>query len=129
MNRLSSTKYLLIGLIFFLSAILCNAGPVINGSVKGYMSEIPEALPQRKKAKVKKPMNAEKAQKQADAKDNQRRKESDKYIKENRKRSIKIQTPEVQERMKRNVKDANARYKAKKKSNTTRTKKAGRRYR
>ncbi|OFY64502.1 MAG: hypothetical protein A2V64_08270 [Bacteroidetes bacterium RBG_13_43_22] len=129
MNRLSSTKCLLVAFAFFLSAVICSAGPEINGSVTGSVNEIPEALPRQKKVKVKKPMSAEKAQKQADAKDKQRRRESDKYIKENRKRSIEIQSPEVQERMKQNVKDANARYKVKKKTNTSRAKKAGRKYR
>lgn len=130
MNQLSTLKYLLAILVLFLAVSVCNAYPVISGNVpgeKGEMITFPQS--RKKKSKIKKPMSAEKAQKEADAKDKKRKKDSEKYIKENQKRSIEIQTPEVQERMKLNVKDANARYKAKKKNSTTRTKKAGKKYR
>jgi len=110
-----------------MTAGICTAFPVMNRAVS--INEVADAFPQKKKTKLKKPVSAEKAQKQAEAKDKQRRKESEQYIKENRKRSIEIQTPEVQARMKQNVKDANASYKAQKKSNASRTKKAGRKYR
>jgi hypothetical protein len=130
MNQLSALKYLLAILVFFLSVSLCNAYPVVSGNIHGNESEIATAPQSRKKkAKIKKPMSAEKAQKEADAKDKKRRKDSSKYIEENRKRSIEIQTPEVQERMKQNVKDANSRYKDKKKNSTAKTKKAGKKYR
>ncbi|MCX6301132.1 MAG: hypothetical protein NTW82_03020 [Bacteroidia bacterium] len=130
MNRLSAFKYLLAMLVFILAVSVCNAYPVINGNVSGNGSEMVNAPQSRKKkAKIKRPVSAEKAQKAADAKDKKRKKDSEKYIKENQKRSIEIQTPEVQERMKQNVKDADARYKDKKKNSTARTKKAGKKYR
>jgi biopolymer transport protein ExbB/TolQ len=127
MNRLSSIKFILFVLILLLSAGICSTMQATTSSME--TNEISESLPQRKKTKIKKPMSAVKAQKQAEAKDKKRRKESDKYIKENQERSLEIQTPEVRERMKQNVKDANARYKAKKKNNASRTKKTGRKYR
>jgi hypothetical protein len=126
MNRLSSIKFVSFVLMFLLSTCICSTLQATTSAMA--TNEIPESLPQRKKTKIKKPMSAKKAQKQAEAKDKKLRKESDQYIKWNRKRSIEIQTPEVQQRMKQNVKDANARYKAKKKNSTSRTKKAGRKY-
>jgi IMP dehydrogenase/GMP reductase len=130
MNQLSALRYLLAALVFMLAVSVCNAYPVMNGNVLSNGSEMVTASqPRKKKAKINKPMSAEKAQKQADAKDKKRKQDSEKYIEENRKRSIEIQTPEVQERMKQNVKDANARYKDKKKNSIARTKKAGKKYR
>jgi len=127
MNRLSSLKSLLFAIIFIVTAGICYSTPSEGRS--SISNVVPEALPQQKKAKLKRPVSAEKAQKKAEAKDKARRKDSEKYIEENRKRSIEIQTPEVQERMKQNVKDANARYKARKKTTASRTRKAGRKYR
>ena len=51
------------------------------------------------------------------------------YIKESKKRSYEIQTPEVQERMKANRKESDLRYKSKKKKISDQSKKAGRKYR
>ncbi|MFH0842016.1 MAG: hypothetical protein V1903_05275 [Bacteroidota bacterium] len=127
MNRLSSFKSLLFASFFILAAGICYPMPPEGRTALSNV--VPEALSQQKKAKLKRPVSAEKAQKKAGARDKARRKDSAKYIEENRKRSIEIQTPEVQERMKQNVKDANARYKAKKKTSSSRTRKAGRKYR
>jgi hypothetical protein len=127
MNRISSVKSLLFTVIFILVTGICySIPPEGRYALPG---AFPEALPQKKKAKLKKPVSAARAQKKAEAKDEARRKDSAKYIEENRKRSIEIQTPEVQERMKQNVKDSNARYKAKKKTSSAKTRKAGRKYR
>jgi len=127
MNGLLSVKSLLFATVFVMAAGICY--PMMPEKVPAFPGSVPGALPQVKKAKLKKPVSAEKAQKKAEAKDKARRKDSAKYIEENRKRSIEIQTPEVQERMKQNVKDANARYKDKKKTTSSRTRKAGRKYR
>jgi hypothetical protein len=126
MNRLKSKRFLIFILILIFSSTTFSSLAVMTSPSQPHA--IPVSLPQQKKAKIKKPMSAKKAQKQANAKDKQRKKESKKYIQENRKRSIEIQTPEVQQRMKQNVKDANARYKTKNKKNASRTKKAGRKY-
>ncbi len=82
-----------------------------------------------KQVKIKAPKSVTKAKEKAAEKDKKRRKESAEYIKANQKRSIEIQTPEVQARMKQNIKDADSKYKAKKKGNSTRTRKAGHKYR
>jgi len=55
-------------------------------------------------------------------------KEYDDYVKESRKRAVKIQSPEVQDRMLENRKEADKKYKEKKKKRTESSKKAGRKY-
>ena len=74
------------------------------------------------------PKAAKKARKKQEAKDKKLKKDYKDFVKNNQKRSIEIQTPVVQERMKQNVKDADSKYKSKKKNNASRTKKAGRKY-
>lgn len=87
-------------------------------------------MPQKKKkGKVARPKSAIQVQKEADKKEKQQKKNYAKFVKENQKRSIEIQSPEVKERMKQNVKNSNANYKAKKKNNAARSKKAGKKYR
>jgi hypothetical protein len=51
-----------------------------------------------------------------------------KSVKESQKRSVDIQTPAVQERMKQNKKETKEREKAKKKRTRAQTKKAGKKY-
>ncbi len=82
----------------------------------------------RKKGKVIKPQSAKKAQKKQDAKDKKLKKDYEKFVRNNQKRSLEIQTPVVRERMKQNKKEANASYKAKKKSATARTKRGAKKY-
>lgn len=74
------------------------------------------------------PKAAKKARKKQEAKKKQQKKDYADFVKANQKRSVEIQTPEVQERMKQNLKDADSKYKNKKKVNTSRTKKAGKKY-
>jgi len=127
MNRLFSASLPAVIIVIMLSAgnVYALSGENLSSGTKNNS----ELLPQKKKAGIKKPVSAEKAKKQAEAKKQMRKKEGEKYIRENRQRSLEIQTPEVRERMQQNVKDANARYKAKKKNNASRTKQAGRKYR
>jgi hypothetical protein len=86
----------------------------------------------QKKAKVKKHQSARKAQKKQAAKDNKIQKNYEKYgvyERDNQRQAMEIQTPAVRERMKQNIRDANANYKAKKRSNAIRTKKGAKKYR
>ena len=73
-------------------------------------------------------MSVKKAQRLQARKEKKLKRDYEKAIKENRERSLEIQTPEVRERMKQNLKNSNTRYKDKRKTNTSRTKKAKRRY-
>lgn len=74
------------------------------------------------------PKYLRKAKRDDDKRDKRQKKEFEKYVKENRERSIEIQTPEVQERMKQNVKDANNRYDTKSKNVSSRGKAAKKKY-
>jgi len=85
--------------------------------------------PRRSKTiKVREPRAAEKAKKQAEANERKKRKDYQKYVMDNKKRSIEIQTPVVRDRMKQNFKDADANYKAKKKNITSRSRKSAKKY-
>jgi len=55
-------------------------------------------------------------------------KEYEAYVKESRKRSVEIQSPEVKARMLENRKEADLKYKEKKKNRTERSKKVARKY-
>lgn len=128
MSKLSATKFIVVTLILSFSVTICEAQsskkPISPKPGNGLM-----AKPTGKKKAAKGPVSIKNAKKKADVKIKKRKKDFVKYVKENHKRSVEIQTPEVQARMKQNVKDANANYKAKKKRNTTRTRSAGRKYR
>jgi hypothetical protein len=126
MNRL---LVMFSALILLSGMTICNALPIIKGEA-GQESNETLISPQskNKKAKVKKPVSAKRAQKLQARKEKKLKSDSKKFAKENRKRSLEIQTPEVRERMKQNVKNANTRYKNKRKTNTSRSKKAGRKY-
>lgn len=108
---------------------LSNAIPVARGE-HGNINNGIVFSPQSKnrKTKIKKPMSVKKVQRLQARKERKLKREYEKSIKENRKRSLEIQTPEVRERMKQNLKDANSRYKDKRKTNTSRTKKVKRKY-
>jgi len=84
---------------------------------------------QKMKAGVKKPQSAKKAQKAQEKKEAKMDRDYEKYVKENRKHALEIQTPTVRERMKQNVKDADANYRAKKKTNSSQTRKGAKKYR
>jgi transcriptional regulator of nitric oxide reductase len=91
-------------------------------------SAVDRAPKKSKKVKVNGPVSAKKAKKKQKANDKKLRNDYGKFVKENQKRSIQIQTPEVQNRMKQNIKNADSNYKAKKKNSAARTKKARRKY-
>jgi hypothetical protein len=83
----------------------------------------------QKKDRYYGPKSVKRTQKKQAANDRKLRKDYEGFVKSNQKRSIEIQTPEVKERMKQNIKNADASYKAKKKHNSYRTKQAGKKYR
>lgn len=96
--------------------------------------------PKQQKHVTKKPLNKKetkitgsrtvvKAQKKQAANDKRLKKEYAQYVEENRKRSFEIQTPEVRERMKQNVKDADKRAKEKRKAIAAANRKSARKYR
>jgi hypothetical protein len=130
MNKLSALKLIVLTIILSFSFAVCGAQSYNKPPISKPGNGLPEKSSARKKTAVNRgPVSAEKAKKKAAAKVKKKKKDFVKYVKENQKRSIEIQTPEVQERMKQNVKDANTNYKDKKKRNASRSKSAGRKYR
>lgn len=86
-------------------------------------------LKHKKTVKIKGPRAVEKSKKDQVAKQSKLKKDYGKYVKENQKRSIEIQSPEVKDRMKQNLKNADASYKTKHKNSANRTRRAGKKYR
>ena len=85
-------------------------------------------LGNKKEVKVKEPRTVLKAKKKQEANDENLKKSMRQSVKRSQKRTIDIQTPEVQARMKQNQKDSASRDKVKKKKVTAGTKKAGKKY-
>jgi len=125
MNGLKIPKLLIfILLILIASPVFPEAVPCKNFNVLDYA----DLSQSGKKKKVKKPVSAKRVQKQQEAKKKKKDKEYANTVRENRKHSLEIQTPAVRERMKQNVKDANANYNAKKKYEKSNTKRGSRKY-
>jgi hypothetical protein len=78
--------------------------------------------------KPKAPKNASQVKKEQEKKKKKSDADYAKSIKESQKRTIKIQTPDVQDRMKQNKRDITAREKARKKKTSSATRKAGSKY-
>lgn len=69
-----------------------------------------------------------KAQREAEKKEKEKKKLYEKFIRENRKHYIEIQTPDVQKRMKQNRRDADKNFRLRRKHNASNSKKARKRY-
>jgi hypothetical protein len=82
----------------------------------------------RKEPKVKEPKTVLRAKKKQEANDQRLQREYDKNVKRSQKRSVDIQTPEVQTRMKQNKKEYTSRDKKHKKKVRVSTKRAGKKY-
>jgi hypothetical protein len=129
MNYLSVKRFLIFSLIFSFSVTVCEAQSFNRPSAPKQQKTASKGPLKSKKVKVKGPKSVEKAKKKQAAKDKKLKKDYEKLVLENKKRAIEIQTPEVKKRMKQNVKDSDARYKAHKKNNSSGSKKAGMKYR
>jgi hypothetical protein len=81
-----------------------------------------------KEAKVREPRKVLKAKKKQEANDRRLKKAYDKSVKRSQKRTVEIQTPEVQARMKQNKKEFAVRDKDKKKKVKERSKRAAKKY-
>jgi hypothetical protein len=78
--------------------------------------------------KVQSPKSVSATKKEQEKKKKKENEDWAKSVKESQKRSVNIQTPDVQERMKKNEKEIKEREKTKKKKTASQTKKAGRKY-
>jgi hypothetical protein len=130
MNNLSIRKFLLFFFILSLSVAVSEAQSFKRNPPKHYGRGLIRKSPGRaKNIKIKEPRTVEKAKKKQAAREKQLKQDYAEFVKNNRKRSIEMQTPEVQARMTQNIKDADANYKAKKKRIASGSKKAGKKYR
>jgi hypothetical protein len=129
MNNLSIRKFFLFVFIVSLAIGTCNAQlfkkNVSRNAERGLFGK---SLGNKKKVKVKEPRTVLKAKKKQEAKDKKLKRDNEKSVKRSQKRTVDIQTPEVQARMKQNQKDTITRDKAKKKKVKTSTRKAGKKY-
>jgi hypothetical protein len=130
MNSLSFKKLLVALMLIFFTVSVCDAQTFERRAAPRQNKSIAHKGPLKQNAvKAKGPRAAQKVQKKQAAKDKKADNDYKKFVKNNQKRSIQIQTPEVQVRMKQNIQDANSNYKLKKKSSISRTKTGGRKYR
>jgi|WetSurMetagenome_2_1015567.scaffolds.fasta_scaffold00397_8 hypothetical protein len=130
MNNLSVRR------IFFLIFILSLAGSSVNGQIfhKNSSRKVEKrlygktTLGNKKAAKAAEPRSVTRAKKKQEAKKRKLDKKYAQSISSSRKRTVEIQSPEVQERMKQNQKESITRDKEKKRNIKTSTKKAGKKY-
>jgi hypothetical protein len=125
MNKLYLRKFFLIAFVLSLTIGSCNAQIFHKSPEKKLFGK---TLGHKKEAKVKEPRTILKARKKQEAKEKKLNKDKAKSVKRSRKRTLDIQTPEVQARMKQNQKDFTLRDKAKKKNTKATTKKARNKY-
>jgi len=129
MNNLSGKKLLILIIFFSFALVVCEAQTFERyGAPKQGRSAVKKGPVKSKEVKIPVLKSIEKARKKQEANDKKLKNDYRKFVKWNKKRSIQIQTPEVQKRMKQNIKNANSSYRTKKKNSAVRTKKAGRKY-
>lgn len=129
MNIKSIRRFLSLFLIMLLAVSVCDAQSFDRPPLPKQQKSVSRKPLKKKEAKIKGPKSVRKVQKKQAANDKKLKKEYDQFVKNNRKRSMEIQTPEVRERMKQNVKDANNRAREKRKNNASQSRKAARKYR
>jgi hypothetical protein len=128
MKSLLSRKSILILIGLFLAACICQAQSFDRPAPPRQQKSTSSNRIRQKNTRVRGPKAVERAKKKQEANDRKLKKEYKDFVEENKKRSLEIQTPEVRERMKQNVKNANAGYKAKRKNQSAATRRAARKY-
>jgi hypothetical protein len=125
MNNISLRKLFLFIFILLLAIGSCNAQIFHRNPERQLFGKTPGI---KKEPKVKESRTVLRAKKKQEANDRKLKRDYDKSIRRSQKRTIDIQTPEVQKRMKQNRKDYTARDKEKRKNVKSNTKKAGKKY-
>jgi hypothetical protein len=124
MNKSTLKKLLLFLFLVLLATGSCNAQIFHRNPEKQLFSRNHG----KKEVKVREPGKVLKAKKKQETNDRRLKRDYEKSVKQSQKRTIDIQTPEVQARMKQNKKDYTARDKEKKKRVKVATKNAGKKY-
>ena len=125
MNNISLRKLFLFIFILLLAIGSCNAQIFHKNPEKQLFSK---TLGKKKEPKVKEPRSVIRAKRKQEANDRKLKKDYEKNVRRSQKRTIDIQTPEVQKRMKQNKKDFSARDKEKRKNVKAATRRAGKKY-
>lgn len=128
MNNIPMRKLLIFILIIALSTGSANSQIFRKNVLKSTEKDLFGKSGNSKDVKIKEPRKVSKTKKQLEAKERKRKKDYAKSIKRSQKRTIEIQSPDVQTRMKQNQKDLISRDKIKKKKVKSGSKKAGKKY-
>jgi hypothetical protein len=127
MKNLQLKKLILLFLILSFAVSVCEAQKY-KRSNKNLEKELFGKSLNNKTVKYRESPSIVRAKKKQAANEKKLQKEYYAYVKKERKRAMKIQSPEVQARMANNRKEADLKYKEKKKKNKEMTRKAGKRY-
>ena len=125
MNNISMRKLFLLIFILLFAIGSCNAQIFHRSPERQLFGKTPGI---KKEPKVKESRTVLRAKKKQEANDRKLKRDYDKSIRRSQKRTIDIQTPEVQKRMKQNKKDFSARDKEKRKNVKAATRRAGKKY-
>jgi hypothetical protein len=128
MEDIQFKKLFLIFLILFCTVSLCEAQRY-KRSIRNPERELFKKSLNTKTVKYREAPSIVRAKKKQAANEKKLDKEYDAHVKESRKRSVEIQSPEVKARMLENRKESDLNYKEKKKNRTEKSKKIARKYR
>jgi hypothetical protein len=127
MKNLPVKKLFLLLMIISLTISVCE-GQKYKRSMRNPEREIFQKSLNNKSVKYKEAPSIVRAKKKQAKNEKKLDKEYEAYVKNQKKRALKIQSPEVQARMINNRKEADSKYKEKKKRNKQNEKKAGNKY-
>lgn len=127
MKDFSFQKLLYIFLILFCSVSVCEAQRY-KKNIRNPERELFKKSLNNKTVKYRESPSIVRAKRKQAANEKKLDKEYDAHVKESRKRSVEIQSPEVKARMLENRKESDLKYKEKKKNRTERSKKTARKY-
>lgn len=129
MDSLYIKKVLVFSLIFTVGISVSDAQDSGSGGGRHSGKGLFGIFPGKKRgSKVKAPKSVNQVKKEQEKKDKKLKEDYVKSIRESQKRTVKIQSPEVRDRMKQNQKDIKAREKTKKAKTSASTKKAAKKY-
>ncbi|MGD0343178.1 MAG: hypothetical protein ABSA76_15870 [Bacteroidales bacterium] len=128
MKNLPFKKIIILFLILALAMPVCQAQSFDRPASRKEHKGSHKGPLKHKNVKIKGPKAVEKSKKDQEMKQSKLKKDYGKYVKANQKRSIEIQSPEVKNRMKQNLKDANKSYKVKHRNSAAHTRRAGEKY-
>ena len=124
LNKLIIRKFIVFIIVLLVFGSACKAQSSRNPERRIFGKSING----KREVKVKAPRTVNKAKRKQEAKLEKQKKDYALFVNKSKKRSIAIQTPEVQSRMIQNQKDSEANYKAKKKKLAAGSKNAARKY-